>query len=212
MREFSKGDPGLLTVTGNMLPSASAPRWRKSSRPSCGRRMEQAGTIQRSMLPSVFPAFPDRSEFEPHGSMIPAREVGRDVPLLPARSGPRLFVGDVSGKGLPRRSISVSRTLLRATARLEKEPGECLTHINASPVEQNTSGMFMTLLFGVLHLHDGTDSLRQRGTPPPSLVRGIGSCQLREKCGPMLGRLEGPEYRTEVRGRLAGRILCTPTG
>ena len=38
-----------------------------------------ATTIQTSILPKTFPAFPDRNEFDIYAKMIPAKEVGGDL-------------------------------------------------------------------------------------------------------------------------------------
>jgi serine phosphatase RsbU (regulator of sigma subunit) len=40
--------------------------------------LDVARKIQRSMLPCIFPAFPDREEFEIYATMLPAKEVGGD--------------------------------------------------------------------------------------------------------------------------------------
>ncbi len=209
VREFSKDDLSLLTVMGNMaavrIENARLAEIEQNEKLRA-QELEHAATIQRSMLPSVFPAFPDHREFELHGSMIPAREVGGDLFdfFLLDPDHLAFVVGDVSGKGVPAALyLAVSRTLLRATARLETEPGECLTHINASLVEQNTSGMFITLFYGVLHLHTGEILFANAGHNPPYLFDRNGQLRpLREKCGPMLGLLEGMEYQTKV-ARLA---------
>ena len=61
-----------------------------------------AREIQLQLLPSTFPAVPNRKEFDIYASLEPAHEVGGDFydfyPL-----GDHLFglaVGDVSGKGV----------------------------------------------------------------------------------------------------------------
>ncbi|HME09199.1 MAG TPA: SpoIIE family protein phosphatase [Bryobacteraceae bacterium] len=209
VREFTRDDLSLLTVMANMaavrIENARLAEIEQAEKLRA-QELEHAAMIQRSMLPSVFPAFPDHSEFELHGSMIPAREVGGDLFdfFLLDPDHLAFVVGDVSGKGVPAALyLAVSRTLLRATARLETEPGECLTHINASLVEQNTSGMFITLFYGVLNLRTGEILFSSAGHNPPYLFCRDGQLrQLREKSGPMLGLLEGIEYRTEV-ARLA---------
>ena len=60
-----------------------------------------AARIQRSMLPSKFPAFPDRNEFDIYALMRPAKEVGGDFYdfFLVDEDHLCVVVGDVSGKG-----------------------------------------------------------------------------------------------------------------
>ncbi len=82
------------------------------------------------MLPSEFPPFPDRTDFELHAAMIPAKEVGGDLfdffLLDPERLG--FVLGDVSGKGVPAALfMAIASTLLRAAALHHASPGACLT-------------------------------------------------------------------------------------
>ena len=99
--------------------------------------------IQRSMLPSQFPPFPDRADFELHAAMVPAKEVGGDLFDFFLLDSERLgfVLGDVSGKGVPAALfMAIARTLLRAAAHHEASPGACLTYMNQSLVEQHASG------------------------------------------------------------------------
>ena len=66
-----------------------------------------ASDIQQSVLPSVFPAFPDRTEFDVYASMRPAREVGGDFYDFYLLDDDHLafVIADVSGKGVPRLSL-----------------------------------------------------------------------------------------------------------
>ena len=43
-----------------------------------GTELDIARNIQASMLPCIFPAFPDRKEFDIYATMTPAKEVGGD--------------------------------------------------------------------------------------------------------------------------------------
>ncbi len=43
-----------------------------------GAELHVATQIQSSMIPCVFPAFPEYEEFDINASMNPAKEVGRD--------------------------------------------------------------------------------------------------------------------------------------
>ena len=65
--------------------------------------LELASNIQSSQLPSIFPAFPDRKEFDIFATMDPAREVGGDFYDFFMVDDDHLCVviADVSGKGIP---------------------------------------------------------------------------------------------------------------
>ena len=46
-----------------------------------GAELDVATHIQASMLPCIFPPFPDRTEFDLSASMAPAKEVGGDFTI-----------------------------------------------------------------------------------------------------------------------------------
>ena len=76
-----------------------------------------ARDIQRSIVPSIFPPFPEREEFDLHASLEPAREVGGDLYdfFLLDDDHLCLAIGDVAGKGVPASLfMAVTITLLRA--------------------------------------------------------------------------------------------------
>ena len=62
-----------------------------------------AHEIQMSMVPKIFPAFPERSEFDIFATLVPAKEVGGDLYDFFFLDDDRLCfaIGDVSGKGVP---------------------------------------------------------------------------------------------------------------
>lgn len=62
-----------------------------------------ATRIQANILPNIFPAFPERSEFDIYASMTPAKEVGGDFYdfFLIDDNHLGLVIADVSGKGVP---------------------------------------------------------------------------------------------------------------
>ena len=133
IKEFTKQDLSLLTVMANMaavrIENARLAEVEQAERLRA-REMEHAAMIQRSMLPSKFPPFPDRTDFELHASMVPAKEVGGDLfdffLLDPERLG--FVVGDISGKGVPAALfMAIACTILRATARSHASAGDCLT-------------------------------------------------------------------------------------
>lgn len=59
--------------------------------------------IQASMVPCIFPAFPERKEFDIYASMTPAKEVGGDLYdfFLVDEDHLGIVIADVSGKGVP---------------------------------------------------------------------------------------------------------------
>jgi sigma-B regulation protein RsbU (phosphoserine phosphatase) len=203
IHEFTEEDLNLLTVMANIaairIEQARLVEVEQAERIRA-KELEHAARIQHSILPGKFPPFPDRKDFELHAAMIPAREVGGDFFDFFLLDAHRLgfVVADVSGKGVPSALfMAVSRTLLRATAQHQAEPGECLTYMNTILTDQNTSGMFVTLFYGVLDTRSGEIQFANAGHNPPYLLSGDGSlAALRPKSGPMIGCLEGMTYRT----------------
>jgi len=164
--------------------------------------MEHAALIQRSILPTTFPPFPDRKDFELHASMVPARSVGGDFfdYFLLDDEHLGFVVGDVSGKGVPAALfMSVCRTLLRATARHKTSPGDCLVYMNAALGEQNVSGMFVTLFYGVLNTRTGDLEFANGGHNPPYIFSADGKIRaLTASSGPLVGLIAGYPFVTRT--------------
>ena len=88
-----------------------------------------ATQIQEDMLPKLFPAFPDRKEFDIYATMTPAREVGGDFYDFFMLDDHRLalVIADVSGKGVPAALFMVvSKTLIKNQAQSSASPAEIL--------------------------------------------------------------------------------------
>ncbi|MCR5403387.1 MAG: SpoIIE family protein phosphatase, partial [Butyrivibrio sp.] len=86
-----------------------------------------ANQIQKSMLPSVFPAFPKKKEFDIYASMDPAREVGGDFYdfFLIDDDHLCLVMADVSGKGVPAALfMMITKVILQSCAMLGKNAAE----------------------------------------------------------------------------------------
>ena len=72
--------------------------------------------IQTSMLPCIFPAFPERTEFDIYATMNPAKEVGGDFYdfFLVDEDHLAVVIADVSGKGVPAALFMViAKTLIK---------------------------------------------------------------------------------------------------
>src|SRR5579863_2745812 len=209
VKEFTKQDLSLLTVMANMaavrIENARLAEVEQAERLRA-QELEHAATIQRSILPSQFPPFPDRNDFELHAAMVPAKEVGGDLFDFFLLDHERLgfALGDVSGKGVPAALfMAIARTLLRAAAHHEASPGVCLTYMNQSLLEQRASGMFVTLFYGILNTRTGALEYSNAGHNPPYAYSPGGETRaLKERGGPMLGVFAGFQYpsrKAEIR-------------
>ena len=116
-----------------------------------------AHTIQMSMIPKTFPAFPNRDDLELYASLTPAKAVGGDLYDFFIRDEKLFFcIGDVSGKGVPASLVmAVSRTLFRNISAHIDEPDYIVETMNENICEGNEQCMFVTLFVGVLDLQTG---------------------------------------------------------
>ncbi len=163
------------------------------------REVEIASEIQQSILPRVFPAFPERQDFDLFAAMIPARDVGGDFYdyFLITPSQLALVIADVSGKGVPAALfMAVSRTLLRATALNGPSPAACLRTVNRLLCAENSAEMFVSLFYGILDTDSGRFTYSNGGHNPPFVVRrGAPAVALPAKPGCVLGAMDIATYQ-----------------
>ena len=116
-----------------------------------------AHSIQMSMLPKTFPAFPDRRDIDLYASLTPAKAVGGDLYDFFIHDEKLFFcIGDVSGKGVPASLVmAVSRTLFRNISAHTDKPSHIVETMNVNICDGNENCMFVTLFVGVLDLSTG---------------------------------------------------------
>ena len=120
--------------------------------------LNMAAGIQTHMLPNVFPAFPERDEFDIYATMHPAKEVGGDFYdfFMIGEDHLGIVVADVSGKGVPAALFSmIAKTMLKTQAQTRLSPDRVLMEVNASLCENNEEEMFVTVWLGVLEISTG---------------------------------------------------------
>ncbi len=119
--------------------------------------LQVASDIQMSMVPRMFPAFPNRNDIDLYASMTPAKEVGGDLYDFFIQDEILHFcVGDVSGKGIPASLfMAVTRNLFRIVAPQGLPPAEIASHINNILAVDNDRGMFVTMFIGKADLRTG---------------------------------------------------------
>ena len=112
--------------------------------------LDLATRIQADMVPNIYPAFPDRREFDVYATMDPAKEVGGDFYdfFLIDPDHLCLVMADVSGKGVPAALFMMaSKIILANNAMIGKSPGKTgrLVAANAGheyPVVRHVDGTF----------------------------------------------------------------------
>jgi serine phosphatase RsbU (regulator of sigma subunit) len=157
-----------------------------------------AAQIQKSILPSTFPAFPERTEFDLYAMMTPAREVGGDFYdfFFVDHERLALIIADAAGKGVPAALfVMKSRTVIRSFAKQDKLPAEVLTASNDLLCERNETGMFITVFLGYYHVPTGRLTYSNGGHNPPLVAETGARCrELAPKHGSGLGVMPGSRY------------------
>lgn len=157
--------------------------------------LDIARRIQLSMIPGIYPAFPERGEFEIFGEIITAREVGGDFYDFCMIDDDRLYfaIGDASGKGVPAALfMAVTRTMVKADAVKGLPPDRCLAEANKILCMENEFSMFITVFTGVLDTRTGEITYSNGGHKPPFIVRQGSDPEMVENTeGIALGVIEG---------------------
>lgn len=160
-----------------------------------------AKAIQLSSLPSHFPAFPDRHDFDIFASMHPAKEVGGDFYdfFLIDKDRLAVVIADVSGKGIPAALfMMISKTLLKNLALSSSSLEDVLIKANNSLCENNDAGMFVTAFMGVLYLNTGRFTYVNAGHNPPLLKKNGGKFEwLQIKRNFVLAGMENVKYEEQ---------------
>src|SRR5262247_2409973 len=173
-------------------------------------RMEEAlklaHDIQMSMLPKIFPPFPERREFDIFATIAPAKEVGGDLYDFFFIDDDHLCfaIADVSGKGVPASLfMAVTKTLFKATAGNGRTPGEILARLNAEICRDNESCMFVTFFCAILNIHTGQVDYSNGGHNLPYYLHHDGVGTLENIGGGALGTMEESPYTS-------GRMVLGP--
>lgn len=158
-----------------------------------------AKAIQHSALPSVFPPYPNRKEFDIWACMHTAKEVGGDFYDFYFVDEQTLvfLIADVSGKGIPAAMFMMTaKTLLKSYAESGMDAAQVLTQANNKLCEGNDAGMFVTVWMGYLNTRTGEVTYANAGHNPPLIRHADGSVEfVRSRPGLVLAGMEGIRYR-----------------
>ena len=164
-----------------------------------GAELELATRIQADMLPNLFPAFPERPEFDIYATMTPAKEVGGDFYdfFLIDDNHLALVMADVSGKGVPAALfMMMSKILVSNFAMMGGSPAKVLEQVNAQICKKNEEDMFVTVWFGVLEISTGKVIAANAGHEYPMMKKADGTFELfKDKHGLVLGGVDGIRYK-----------------
>ena len=196
-QEFISLSNGINTMVGALKDAIAEAAARLD------KELEFAREIQRSVLPSVFPPYPHKNEFDIFASMTAAKEVGGDFYdfflLGHTENHVGIVIADVSGKGIPAALFMMSaKTLIKNFAETGMSPAEIFYHANQKLCENNEAGMFVTAFMGILEIETGKFTYVNAGHNPPLIKRGNGGFErMKLKSGFMLGGLDSFVYQQE---------------
>ena len=162
--------------------------------------LKMANAIQENMLPHIFPAYPDRKEFDLYASMTAAKEVGGDFYdfYMPDNDHLVMTIADVSGKGIPAALfMMVTKTLVKNRGLSDFDScSKILMSVNDQLCEGNEMNMFVTVWIGVLTISTGEFRYANAGHEYPAVKHKDGKFELiKDKHSPPLGCMEGIPYR-----------------
>ncbi len=197
--EFGSLAAAFNKMTIDLAASIEQNAHERAEKERIGAELSVATQIQASMLPCIFPAFPERNEFDIYASMQPAKEVGGDFYdfFLVDDNTLAVVMADVSGKGVPAALFMViAKTLIQNTALSGKRPEVVFGIVNKMLCENNEAGMFVTAFLGYLNLTDGSFTFVNAGHNPPLLRKAGGSYEwMKTRAGFVLAGDEDTFYR-----------------
>lgn len=158
-----------------------------------------ATEIQANMLPCIFPAFPERTEFDIYAMMHPAKEVGGDFYdfFLIDEDHLALVIADVSGKGVPAALFMViAKTLIKNQALTGESPAQILRSVNEQLCEGNEAELFVTVWLGIIQISTGKGIAANAGHEHPVIRRKDGKFELViYRHSPAVAVMEGMNFR-----------------
>jgi len=159
-----------------------------------------ARNIQVSLIPMIFPPFPDRPEFDLYAKNIPAKEVAGDFYDFYFLDDDHLvfLIADVSGKGISASLfMAVTKTLINAHTASGMTPDQILTEVNENLCHDNDSAMFVTVFLGILDVRTGEIVYSNGGHNLPYIIsREEGIKQIDNTSGIALGVMENAEFHS----------------
>ncbi len=193
----------MLEVKARVRSLLKAKAYSDAVKEQIASELRVAREIQMGMLPHDFAGVEQAYRIGFSAVLEPAREVGGDLYGLCAAGPERLvvFLGDVSGKGIPASMFMVRAiTLARLLSREIAEPERILARLNDELAADNPSGMFVTFLCAVFEPKSGRLVLANAGhCRPVLLAAGESPRWAVQNLGTALGFEPGLQFeRTEL--------------
>lgn len=199
MDEIGRLSIGFNRMLKNLKKQIELQSQQETAQKVLEREMQMARETQRALLPSEFPPFPERKEFDLHAVSQPALHVAGDFfdYFLVNPKTLCIVIADVSGKGMSAALVmAVTRTIIRDLAKNGTSPADILRETNERLLESQRGLAFVTVFLGFYQIANGRLVFANGGHPPPWLVTRHGQVQsMGEATGTIIGMLEQQVWR-----------------
>ena len=182
------------TMTAKLRDTVHQVAEEVSRRTAVERDLSVAREIQQSMLPRVFPPFPERPELDLHAILQPADHVAGDFYDYWLNGDTlTLLIADVSGHGIAASLVmAMARRRLRDAAASGSDLQGMVHAADAAIAENNERQMFITAIVLQLNICTGAFQLINAGHPEALLVQGNTIGREGLPTGPLLGVIPDP--------------------
>ena len=168
------------------------------------RELEIARRVQLSFLPKDVPHI---AGIDVATLCVPALEVGGDyydfIDIGAGGNKLGVVIGDVSGKGIPAAfHMTLTKGFLKSQAKEDLSPKEILIRINELFYENVERNIFISMIFGVFDVSDGSFSFARAGHNP-IIIRSTESNRVENLCpkGIALGLEKGDIFSRHIEER-----------
>lgn len=171
-----------------------------------------ATQIQQSMIPKIYPAFPERSEFEIYGNILSAKQMGGaffDYFFID-NTHFGFFIGDIHHTGISAALMMViTRTMIKNYSQLGYDVDKVCQETNNQLRNNNESAsMKITVFMGIVDLSTGNMTYVNAGHRPPYIKRsGKKFEQLPARENFPLGSMENVPYWKQSIRLVQGDLL-----
>lgn len=185
-----------------------------AERERIGAELNVAKQIQSNIFPTVFPAFPNRSDFEIYATRTSMVGDGNFYDFfLIDRDRLCIVVGEASGKGIPATMFAVlAAANIRSFARLGYRPYRIVLETNNQLSQNNTEGLTVSAFVGVIDLKTGEMDYINAGMPNTLVKRaGRGFEEISEVKSFVLANMENVNFHQNHVDFMQGDMLVVYT-
>lgn len=173
--------------------------------------LDVAKEIQRNLYPCVFPAFPERKEFEIYTKLEPVRGAGGDFYnfFFTDKNHLCMMIGCVSDSGIPTTMFAaITTTIMKSYAQMGYSPARIMAETNNQISNNNRAELDVSAFIGIINLESGRLTYVSAGDMTPLIkISGQAFEPLPHKKGIRLGAMEHVPYFQQSVGLVQGDML-----